>query len=194
MKNYNQLIHTRLDKSFNIIILITAIICFISAYFLSTAGFLRVYSLLNMGTGLILLVVFAMAKKIKTAHKIMVLIVLASIIALASYIGGSFSSPFITLLLLANLLAILFLELQTSIIISFLSLALMLGLATRPLLTDPFSSLVAPLITWALQIIAYLLFVITTHISIYVIKKYLLENIEDLENAMVKTNQLAYYD
>lgn len=69
MKNYNQLIHTRLDKSFNIIILITAIICFISAYFLSTADFLRVYSLLNMGTGLILLVVFAMAKKLRRLIK-----------------------------------------------------------------------------------------------------------------------------
>lgn len=194
MKNYNQLIHTRLDKSFNIIILITAIICFISAYFLSTADFLRVYSLLNMGTGLILLVVFAMAKKIKTAHKIMVLIVLASIIALASYIGGSFFSPFITLLLLANLLAILFLELRTGIIISFLSLVLMLGLATVSILTPPSLPSLDPLVTWSLHIIAYLLFVITTHISIYVIKKYLLENIEDLENAMVKTNQLAYYD
>ena len=194
MEKYNHLIYARIDKYLNIILLVASGIAFVGSAFLYFAGNLMIYSLLNFIVGIIMLVFFAMAKKIKTSNKIIILIIVTVIIAIASYIGAFFYSSFMTLFLLANVIAILFLELKTSIIITFLFMVFFLFLGYYTAVVNGFTDKINPIISWGLQYSSYILFVVTIHISAYVIKNYLNENIEDLEKAMVKTNKLAYYD
>jgi diguanylate cyclase (GGDEF)-like protein len=49
-------------------------------------------------------------------------------------------------------------------------------------------------LTWGLQIASFILFLVVLYKSIYTIKSYLFENIEELKNSLVHINQLAYYD
>jgi diguanylate cyclase (GGDEF)-like protein len=50
------------------------------------------------------------------------------------------------------------------------------------------------LMAWSLQIGVYILFLIVLHQSIYTVKKYLFENIEELEKSITEINKLAYFD
>lgn len=194
MKNYNKLIQLRVDKSFNYILIITSFICFLASVFLFVAELPIIYGVINLTTGIILLVFFVMADSIKTSYKIIAMVIITSVIAIASFMGGSFSSAFLTLLLLGNVISVLFLERYKSMIISILSILLMFGLAYYSIVYHGFTGDIEPMITWALQIAAFILFIIILHISVITMKSYLIENIEGIEIAMEKTKELAYYD
>lgn len=72
MKKYNHLIYARIDKDLNIILLVGAIVAFVVSFFLYIAGNLMIYSLLNFIAGIVLLVFFLMARKIKPSIKIII--------------------------------------------------------------------------------------------------------------------------
>lgn len=194
MKNYNHLIHVRIDKYLNIILIVGAIIAFTGSILLYIVDNLLIYSLLNLIVGTVLLTTFLMAKRIKTSNKIILLIITITIVAIASYIGASFYSAFMTLFLLANVIAVLFLELKTSIITTILFMILFFFLGYYTIVMEGTANKTYQMVSWALQYSAYILFIATIHISAYVIKKYLIDNIEDLEKAVNETNKLAYYE
>jgi len=194
MKDYNHLLQARVDKKFNIVLMTTSIVATIASVILFVADLPIVYGILNLLTALSMLVFSILADKIPTSYKIIGMILVTSVIAVASYVGGAFTSAFITLLALSNVIAVLFLRRNQSIVISLGSIGLMLSLCVYSVITHGNEDLLDPVLTWVLQIVAYVLFILVLQISVYATKRYLMENIEGLENAISHSNQLAYYD
>lgn len=194
MKDYTRLIQLRADKNFNKVLLVTSVIGFIGSAFLYLAELPIIYAALNFITGILMLSLYVMAEKFPTSIKIISMITVSAIIACASFIGGGFSSAFITMLILSNVVAVIFLEQKKSITISIISVALMFSLAYYSIYHLGFQDIIDPIIVWSLQLVAFILCIIVLHISVYSMKSYLIENIEGIEEAMVKTNELAYFD
>lgn len=194
MEDYNKLIQKRVDKSINIILGISSALAFIAAFILFTANIPKAYAILNFGTGLIALLFSLFANKIETSYKIMLMIFLTSFIAVASFIGGSFYSAFNIVLLLSNVLAVLFLRRRKNIIISIYCISILFVLCYYSVFIKENTDIVDPLLTWGTQIIAYVLLIMVLQISIFAIKKFLMENIGHLNKAIERSNQLAYYD
>ncbi|HKL86218.1 MAG TPA: bifunctional diguanylate cyclase/phosphodiesterase [Treponemataceae bacterium] len=194
MEDYNKLIQKRVDKSINIILGISSALAFIATFILFTANIPKAYAILNFGTGLIALLFSLFANKIETSYKIMLMIFLTSFIAVASFIGGSFYSAFNIVLLLSNVLAVLFLRRRKNIIISIYCISILFVLCYYSVFIKENTDIVDPLLTWGTQIIAYVLLIMVLQISIFAIKKFLMENIGHLNKAIERSNQLAYYD
>lgn len=194
MKNFNRLLLKRVDKSINFIVLFSSLIAFMASWILNRADLPSVYAILNFSIGVLLFALFLNAKRVQTASKLMVLIVVIAFIAIASFIGGGFTSAYLTLLMLSNILAVLFLTKTQSVVISISSIFLMFGLCYYSLFLDQNNMLEEPVFTWSLQIISYTLFIVVIQLAVYTMKTYLVENIKGLEKAVSKANQLAYYD
>lgn len=194
MVDYNRLLQERVDKSFNFILIVTSIIAFIASILLFIADLPKVYAILNFSAGILMMIFSLCANRIRTSFKIIVMIVVTGTIAVASFLGGGFTSAFLTLFILSNVIAVLFLPRNQSVVVSVTSIGLMLSLCFYSIVINPNTRIVDPLVTWGLQIVAYLLFIVVLQISVYSVKNYLIENIEGLKKAVEKSNQLAYYD
>ncbi|MCH4889522.1 EAL domain-containing protein [Acidaminobacter sp. JC074] len=194
MKDYNKLLQARVDKKFNNVLIATTVVASIASVILFVADLPIIYGVLNLMTALIMFVFSIIADKIPTSYKIIGMIFVTSVISIASYVGGAFTSAFITLLALSNVIAVLFLRRKQSIFISFASIGLMLSLCAYSVITNGNEDLLDPVLTWGLQIVAYILFVVVLQISVYATKRYLMENIEALENAVSHSEKLAYFD
>lgn len=157
MKKFSHLIYARIDKYLDVILIVGSIMAFFGSFFLYVAGNLMIYSLINFIAGIVLLAFFIVAKKIKTSYKIILLIIITFIIAVASYIGASFNSAFMTLFLLANVIAILFLELKASIITTFSFMMFFLCLGYYTIVKEGSTDGIYPIISWGLQYSAYIL-------------------------------------
>lgn len=193
-RNYDKLIQTRVDRSFNRILEITSLIAFIASIILFSADLSKVYFLLNFSAGTILLAFSIFASRIRTSIKIIILVVITAIISVASFLGGSFTSAFLTIIIISNIVAVIFLQQKASIIISISSLSLMIVLGSYSLVTALSVERGEIRMTWGLQLAAFILLLLVLHISVYSLKKFLIENIESLDLAVSQANQLAYYD
>lgn len=194
MKDYNHLILKRIDKSFNSIIGVTGGIAFLAAIILYFADLPVIFAVLNFTASIMLLIVFSQVNRVSTVFKILFVIGAIGVISIASFLGGGFTSAFLTLLILANLIAILFLKKRYSIGISVLTIILMFAMAYYSIYMTSNPVIGEPKYAWGLHIISMVLLLLTVHISVYIIKTYLIENIEDLEVAVIQSNKLAYYD
>lgn len=194
MIDYNDQIQLRVEKYFDIIIGVTSCIAFIASFFLYKAELPLIYALLNLITAVILFIVFIFAKKLSASFKIIITIILTLIIAVASFIGGTFSSPFMSIFIVSNVLAVLFLPVRRSLFVSFISMIIMFGLAYYSIKIDIYSLMTYSVYTWSLQIIGIILLLVVLNISAYSIKNYLIENILELKEAVGHSNKLAYYD
>ena len=125
MEDYNTLLQQRADKGFNVILRVASLLAFIAAYILYIANIPKGYAFLNFSAGIICLVFSLFAHKIQPLYKIVLLIFLSSLVAVASFIGGSFYSAFNILLVLSNVLAMLFLRRKKSILVSFYSVGVL---------------------------------------------------------------------
>lgn len=190
MRDYNVLIQNRVDKSFNIILGIAGGIAFIAAIILWFADFYE-YAILNCLTGLALLVFFIFAKKLKTIYKIFILIIEIGQIAIASYIGGGFDSAFLTLLIITNIIAVLFLNKRQSMLVSAISVMIVFSLVFFLINQISVEEII---ISWGLHLNSFVLLLFVLHISSRSIKGFLIENIEGLEDAIGRRDRLVYYD
>ena len=190
MKEYNELILNRVDRSFRLILGFAALIAFIASAILFRADLSIIYALINFGAGLVLMAFFLLAYRIATVAKIVAVVIATAGVAVASFIGGGFSSAFLILFILSNIIAALFLSLRRSIVISCGTLVAMLVLAFYSITNNGDDIFV----TWGLQFIAYILLLLALHIGVYAIKTYLSEIISKLERAVSQANKLAYHD
>lgn len=194
MVDYNKLLQKRVDRSFNMILIVTAIIAFIASILLNVADLPKGYAILNFSAGVLMMIISLLANRIRTSFKIVAMIIVTVTVAIASFIGGGFTSAYLTLFILSNIIAVLFLSRKQSIVVSLISIGWMLFLCGYSLIIMPDNGLEDPLLTWGLQIVAYLLFIVVLQISVYTVKNYLIENIEALKVAVERSNELAYYD
>lgn len=193
-KEYEKLIQERLNREFTIILRAAMIIAFISATILYFSGVPKIYPIGNYIAAFLLLGFSIYPTRIKTSKKIILLASLTVIIAVLSFRGAGFESSFITLLLLANVLIVLFLRRQRGLFVSGLTILLMIAMGLYSYLYGEKMGPVDFMLSWGLQIAVFTLFLFVLHQSIYTVKKYLFENIEELEKSITEINQLAYYD
>jgi diguanylate cyclase (GGDEF)-like protein len=194
MRDYNKLLQERIDRKFNIALIAAAIIAFTGSVILYFADIPGIYSVLNFITAVIMLLLTLMADKVKTTYKIMVMILVTSIIAIASYIGGGFASAFIILIAVSNVVAVLFLNRVESKIVSTVTVIILSSLCIYSYYMDENNYAIDFIFTWSLIIVAFILFIIVLHVSVHATKQYLMENIEALELANEYSNKLAYFD
>lgn len=187
MNNYNKLILTRVDHNINIILGISSLIAFIAAIILYVADLPIIYAAINFLFAILLFIFLLNAGNIQTSNKVILLVLTTYVISIFSFIGDGFSSAFLILLILANIVAVELLEHKYSIIISLASIGLMIGLAIYSLLITIDKPIKDLLLTWNLQIVSFILLIISLHILVYSIKQYLIDTIDEL-------NKLAYYD
>lgn len=192
--DYDELIQIRADKSFNIVILISSFIAFASSVILYAADIPIFYAILNFGVALLLVILYQFADRIKPKVKIYILIYITQAIALASFIGGGFTSAFISVLALSNIVAVLFLKKYQSRIVSVITLISMIGMAYFSFQLSPSFYNGDIVLTWGLQLVVFSLAIFVLHVSVYSIKNYLIENISKLEQSIEYSNRLAYYD
>lgn len=193
-KEYERLIQERLNKEFTLILRVAMVIAFIAGTMLMFSGLPIIYGISNYVAAVLLLAFSIYPTRIKTSKKIILLAVITVVIAILSFYGGGFYSSFITLLLLANVLTVLFLRRRVGLAVSIFTVLLMIAMAIYSYLIGDRSEVLAIQTSWGLHIVVFVLFLVVLHQSIYTVKKYLFENIEELEKSITEINQLAYYD
>lgn len=193
-KGYEKLIQERLNKEFTVILRVAMIVAFIAGTMLILADLPKIYGVANYLAAFIMLAFSIYPSRIKTSKKIILLAFLTVMISIISFYGGGFNSSFITLLLLANVLTTLFLKRKTGLVVSVFTVFLMIGMCIYACFYgEPIEDL-GFLTAWTLHIGVFILFLIVLHQSIYTVKKYLFENIEELEKSITEINKLAYFD
>ena len=193
MKNYNKMLQNKFDKAFSIIMGIAAVIALIAAILLFIPDISKSYSILNFSVSIILFINFVLRKKIKASFKIKLFIFITIIVAIASFIGGSVTSAFLSILIISNIVAALFLRPRNSVVVSIITVLIIIGLAYYYPDYD-LSKMANSVMTWTLQIIGLMLLLAVLNISAYFMKKLLIENIQELEKSVAYSNQLAYFD
>ncbi len=111
-----------------------------------------------------------------------------------SFADGGFSSSGITLFLLGNILAVLFLPKRRSIIIAGLTIVGFGGLWVWTYANEMVVIVEHDSGLWLIQFVVMILYLIFSQTAVYAIKGYLLDSIGELEKSKAMSDKLAYYD
>ena len=191
---YNKLILDRVDKNFNRVLPVGAFVSFASAIavFFSTIG--RWYAYVDIAVALILLLVYLMRAIIRTDIKVLITVIIPIFLSVMTFTEGGFASGAVTLMLISNAIAVLFLPRIYSGIIAGLSVLTLGGLWRWSVITGFEPSISTNTSVWVLQLLLIVLFIAIFQLAVYAIRGYLFENIVELEASVGMTTQLAYYD
>lgn len=193
-KDYNTMILKRIEISFNKLIPIGALIAWISAYFIYDSVIPIRFAYINIGMGIVLMVLFIFRKSIHVEVKIMIVSIIAALLGVLSFLHGGFSSGGMVLLIISNIIIVAFLSKIKSIISSVSIMVVFIGLWLWAkggyLAVGHYEGDVI----WSIKFMVMLLYLIIMQTIIFAIRKYLLENILELEDSIDQTYKLAYYD
>lgn len=193
-KNYNKKILQRIESSFDKVLPVAAAIAILSSLAIYFSAIPLPFLVLNAGIGIVFLLMYVWRRRLKVEAKITVTLSIPIIIAVLSFLDGGFSSSATTLLLISNIVGVLFLRKRSAYMLSALSVLILTGLWAWAS-TQPQGDLINIGGTkWFIQVITFILCVVMLHTIVYSIKRYLLENIEELEESVNQTYQLAYFD
>lgn len=198
-KNYDQMILERVEKSFDLIIPISAIVAVISSYVVSIADKKSNFVYYDLMICLLLVGIYFFRHKIKVHIKIIIVALVTTLLGAVSLVQSGFSGTGVILIALSNLVIVSFLSKKigyyyTGISIAIFSLPPMLLKLDLLNYSDTGATLLNNTSEWFLHIVAYLLFGMVMVVSINAIKDYLLENINESKVHSEKLTQLAYFD
>ena len=189
-----KLILNRIHQSIDMIIVIAAVISLFSTVAVYFGSIPLIYAVIDGVIGVGLLALYFLRSKVSPKVKVVIVVFIPILLGIATFFDGGFSSGTIILILLGNATAMLLLRKHVSVIIAILTMMGMLllwgwtvstGFDAMPEMTGA---------KWTIQILLLLLFLFVFRISLYSIKNYLMENIEELEKSIELTKNLAYYD
>lgn len=193
-KDYNSMILKRIEKNFDRIMPIGSIVAWASALTIYKSTIPQIFVFYNIIIGFIFLVLSFVNKRLTIETKILVTIAIPSIMGVLSFMDGGFGSAGLTLLMISNVIAVMYLSKSRSISIAAISIVIFIGLFG-------YSKLVVIHIAgsdsdtlWLIQFLVFTLYLFILHTVVYSIRDYLLKNIEELEDSVEKTFYLAYYD
>lgn len=193
-KNYNDMILTRIEVSFDKLIPISGIVALLSSIIIYFSQLSIKFAFIDGSFGIIFLLMAIFREKINIENKIMMTIMAPITIGFLSFLDGGFSSSLITLLSISNVVAVLFLSKKKSYSVAFISI---IGLMTLCCWSS--CNHINPLISigiakWFIQILTFVLYLLILHNIIYAVRKYLFENIKELEKSIENIFKLAYFD
>ncbi len=191
---YSDQILQRIEEGFNKALPFAAMTAFVSSVVLCFTDIHIAFMIINFIAAVIFMLLSTFKNKIGIHTKIFIMILVACSIGIFSFIDGALNSAFITLILLANIVAVMFLSHKISIIFSSIS-ALVFGsliIISRLIHIGAISEV--GFVYFIVHYIVFILYLITLHISVYSIRNYLTDNLHKLSQSMVEANKLAYYD
>jgi len=193
-KDYNTMILNRIESSFDRIMPIGSVIAWLSAIVVYFSNIPRMFITLNIVIGGIFFVIALFRKQLKVELKIMITISIPMFMGVISFMDGGFGSAGLTLFMITNVVAVMFLSKRHSRFIA-ISSAIIFPMLYAYAQAYPVRFLgQLDIAFWIIHYVVFLLYLFILHTVVYSIKGYLLENIEDLEGSVEKTYALAYYD
>ncbi len=193
-KDYNRLILKHIEKSFDVVMFIGALIACLASLILYFGSVPIRFAIINMMVGLSALIIFIFRKQSSIEMKVMFTIMVPIILGVDTFTAVGFYSGTTTLILISNAIAVLFLSRKGSIFIAALSMLVMSGLWIWSIVTGFQLNMEMTPVIWITQMLTMLLFIGIFHVSVNALRHYLLENIEELETAVERTYHLAYFD
>lgn len=193
-KDYNAMILKRVEKNFDRILPIGSIVAWASAATIYKSEIPQVFVLYNLIIGFIFLILTFLNKYLSIEIKILITISIPYIMGILSFMDGGFGSAGLTLLMISNIIAVMYLSKRRSFVISVISIIIFAGLFLYskffpiPIGGSDNNTL------WLIQFLVFALYLFILHTVVYSIRDYLLKSIEELEDSMEKTFDLAYYD
>ncbi|NTV79353.1 MAG: bifunctional diguanylate cyclase/phosphodiesterase [Clostridiales bacterium] len=126
--------------------------------------------------------------------KVQIVVIIPIVLGVVTFLDGGFSSGTTILMSIGNAAAMLLLRKRVSNVIAAGTILSFIGLWiwTHQTGFDATPDMIWT--KWMIQFLLLILFLFIFRISVYAIKKYLVENIESLEESVKLTKQLAYYD
>ena len=196
MKNsrFDQLILNRIQKNLNYIILIAAWISWISAVVVYFSAIPQIYAWIDLAIGMLLFLIFVFKKQIDVKTKVQIVVMIPIVLGIFTFFDGGFSSGTTILMSIGNAAAMLLLRKKISGTIAIATIISFIGLWIWADITGFDATPDMIWTKWMIQFLLLILFLFIFRISVYGIKKYLVENIESLEESVKLTKQLAYYD
>ncbi len=191
---YNQQILQRIETGFNKVLPYAAVTAFVSSVVIYFTDIPLAFMIVDFLVALIFMLLTAFSQKIDIRAKIIIMIAAACFIGVFSFLDGALNSAFITLILLANIVTVMFLDHRSSTIFSFGSAFVFGGLIIVSRIIDIGAISQVKLAYFIVHYVVFILYLIILHVSVYSIRSYLTDNLHELEESMVQANKLAYYD
>lgn len=189
----------KIEKNFDRILPITSIITILLAFVIYENTLLVRYVFYDLSIGVGLFTLFLFRKQLAIRIKVISVIIAAELLGFVMVVDIGVSGTGITLIVIANVIAVAFLDFYKSIIFSTISVLFILGTGILTKLgfvnyVDNESYLMNNLIAWIVHAGTLAVLLISLHMVFWAIKNYLNENLVTLETSIEKTYNLAYYD
>lgn len=191
---YDEQILARVENGFNRVLPFAAIAAFATSVLIYFSNVAMNFAIMDFIVGVIFMIMTVFSKKIDVRFKIVIMMTVAIVIGVLSFLDGAFNSAFITLILLANIVAVMFLERKTSIVFSILTSGIFVVVVFLSRIMDIGAISEIEMIYIIVHFVVYCLYLMILHVSVYSIRAYLTDNMSELESSMEKTKTLAYYD
>ena len=193
-QSIDTLILQRVNDKFNKVLPIGGVVSILTAVVIYFTEIPNRFIFIDGGLGLILLALYFLRYKVPTQYKILATILLSVGLAVLSFMDGGFSSGAITLIILANGIAMVLLPERNSFYVGIISMITL----TLLWVWSSIVGFVVPIEmhsgVWFVQWSLLLLFIIVFRIVYMSIRRYLEENMRTLEDSVEITKKLAYYD
>lgn len=193
-KDYEHMILDRVEKNFNQIMPISGIIAIVSAIAINFSTIPKSFVILDAVVGILFIVMYLYKEKLSLEFKIVLTVISAMTIGILTFMHGGFVSGAMTLIMLANIVTVLLLNRTSSLVIAALSVGVFLTMWLWSIAFYNGQIVKYGLEIWIIQFLTFVLYLTMLHTMVFAIRKYLLENIEELEDSMEQVYQYAYYD
>lgn len=193
-KNHDEMILSRIEKSFDIAMPMGTVVSWLSAIMLYFSPIANRFVYYDIFVGMVFFIISVLKRRVSIEVKILTTISIPIILGVLTFLDGGFGRAGLSLLMISNVMAVLMLSKKWSKIISTLSLVLFLALCLYYRLNNLTVNIQADGFLWVIQFLVFFLYIFILHTIVYSIRAYLLENIKNLEDSIVRIEELAYYD
>ncbi len=193
-RDYNSMILKRIEVHFNRVLPFGSMVAWASAVAVYYSQIPQRFALYDAGIGFVLMLMSLFKKRLNIELKIGVTILIPVWIGMVSFMDGGFDSAAIQLIMISNVLAVLFLSRAKSTAVAFGSVGVFLWFYAYAYTHPVDIPVKSGMALWFIQFIVFVFYLFVLHTVVYSIRGYLLENIEELQDSMERTYELAYYD
>lgn len=193
-KNYNEMILRRVEMSFDKLMPICAIVAWVSSVAIYFSTIPTRFAAIDGLSGVNFMLLSIFRRRVRVEFKVLFTIINPVVIGILSFMDGGFSSAGITLIMIGNVIAVLFLSRKKSILVSLLSIMIFVFLWYWSSRVDHSGAFDEKTAIWVIQFVTFVLYLVIIHTIVYSIRKYLIENIEDLDVSIEQIYDLAYFD
>jgi diguanylate cyclase (GGDEF)-like protein len=191
---YNNIVLRKVERKFDVVFPFAAFACFGTAFLITFSTIPRIFAYINIVMGIILMLMFFLRKKITIKFKITLTILLGLFIGVTAFLDGGYTSSFIAIFAIVNIIAVLFMSRKYSFNMSLISISLflLLWVYNEMYMQEHVFYLSAD--RFAMQFIVFCLYLVFLNVAVYTIKSSLNDNILKLEKTLNEVHDLAYFD